>query len=236
MSETSQVQHARELRKHRRVFFAFPVTFTIGDITFEGQCQRIANIGMHIFTTEVAEPGPLWGEVSFALPGTGKLLVVPGRVLRSTVEDHKSGVLGGMLIMFGDLSREDQESIRDFVGLCIARSEEFGDMTQTEVCESSIPVRFFATDTPANQYVVNISEGGAFVRTLKPEPVTSIVNVDLYLPGSDAVSCIKAQVAWTREPEAGSANSGMGLKFLDIPKDVEASLTAFVDKYGVDVG
>jgi len=79
----------------------------------------------------------------------------------------------------------------------------------------------------------NISEGGIFVITHYLEPIGSIVELDILLPGQrrEPVT-IKGEVCWVRDydPSNSSVDPGMGLRFLDLSDEDKARIEAFVEQ------
>lgn len=226
-----------EKRRFRRVYFAFMVQASDSARTVIGRCQRISSSGLYVYAPDpFPDNHPI--RLRFVLPGQNDLLDVEGRVLRSRREDAGEGTLGGMLVLLARQMPECETAIREFVLTCILREKEYDDRyLPSEGPEGGaadvIPIRFFGTDLPLDEYVVNISEGGAFIRTLRPRVPGAQVLVDLYLPGSDQVTRLSARVAWTRPPDAsGSGLSGMGLEFLGVPPGVSEALRVFVDRFG----
>lgn len=72
----------------------------------------------------------------------------------------------------------------------------------------------------------NISRGGLFVATSTPEPVGQRLEVTFTLPGLDLPSTVPCEVRWVREREAGEP--GMGLRFLQIDRETESAIDAFL--------
>ena len=84
----------------------------------------------------------------------------------------------------------------------------------------SSPHNFFTGDSE------NISRGGLFVATHTPEPVGQRLEVTFTLPGLDLPSTVPCEVRWVREGQAGVP--GMGLRFLQIDRETEAAIDAFL--------
>jgi uncharacterized protein (TIGR02266 family) len=227
-----------ERRRFRRVFFAFQVEVSDGRRTVHGRCQRVASAGLFVFCAETFPIGTTL-RLKFKLPG-GDSIETQGKVLKTRAEDMDSRTLGGMQILFEHLETSTDTAIRDFVLKCIFRGADYNlrhlpSSDPDGDGDDVIPIRFFGTDQPLAEFVLNISEGGAFIRTLKPRASLTQVLVDLYLPGQPSVTRIEARVAWARSPSPEDpGRGGMGLEFLSVPPEVTASLRDFVDNYGED--
>jgi len=75
----------------------------------------------------------------------------------------------------------------------------------------------------------DICEGGAYVADLGVEPVGSVVDVELELPGRDAPVLARARIAWREGEEPGS---GGGVEFLRLQTADRKWLVEFVKKHG----
>lgn len=225
-------------RRHRRVPFAFPVVVRWKGNSLRGFCQRIATMGLYVYHHE---PYPIDAEVEleFALPVVEQAsLALRGRVRRSDGEDLVEGLLGGMQILFEDLGQEEQAILEMFVSSCIQREAEYSGMGPSLAELSLVPhfeVRYFGTGTSRSEYVEDISEGGVLIRTLRPVPKGSRVQLTLYLPGSQQVA-VDGTVVWSRRhdpKEPGKA--GIGIQFADIEPWAQQMIGSFVANFGEEV-
>lgn len=232
MEPTSQ--DFRDVRRHKRVYFAFKVEILDGPRTLFGRCQRIANSGMYVFCPTPIQTGQSVA-VRFALPGNKQELTVNARVHRFTSEDETTGLLGGMMLIFEDMGPSVELPIRDFVLSCIIRDQDY--LTRTaQNGHDAVSIRFFGTEQTDTEYVVNISEGGAFIRTLHPLDEGMNLNLDLYLPGCEQVTRISGKVAWSLTPNQSTDGlSGMGINFDGVPDDVSVAIKEFVENFGEEV-
>jgi len=222
-------------RLHRRVPFAFNVDFK-GHAGEPGACQRVAAVGAHLYTPHVLPSGSNT-LLTFTLPDESLTRVVSrGRVLQAQPEDPSAKKLGGMKVMFVDLDETDEEAIRSFVLRCIKREEEYSAVRA--LSPEGRPVysaRFFGTETDTDSYVVDISEGGMYVRTLGLPEVGADVLADLYLPGAGAVTRVEAEIMWVRPHDPNKpGRAGCGLKFRDVPDETLDLIVKFVDRFGTD--
>lgn len=75
---------------------------------------------------------------------------------------------------------------------------------------------------------VNLSCRGVFIRTADPLPVNRTLTVRFHLPGGPGPFQVLGRVIWSN-PEAGrSYPQGMGLSFVDLPKERGDQIGAFV--------
>ena len=222
-------------RRHRRVPFAFNVDFR-GHAGDPGACQRIAAVGLHAYTPHVIPSGEST-LLSFTLPDEALTRVVTsGRVLQSQPEDPAVGALGGMKVLFVDLDPHDEEAIRSFVLLCIKREEEYSAVRALSPEGRRVySARFFGTETVGSSYVVDISEGGMYVRTHELPEVGEDVLADLYLPGAGAVTRVEAEIMWVRPHDPNKpGRAGCGLKFGHVPDETRDLIVRFVERFGTD--
>ena len=95
--------------------------------------------------------------------------------------------------------------------------------------------RFFGTGGVQDSYVVDISEGGLYVRTLELAEAGEEVLVDLYVPGAGEVTRVGGQVVWKRPHDPNNPGSaGVGIQFGDLPDHAAALIRDFVEIFGTD--
>lgn len=75
----------------------------------------------------------------------------------------------------------------------------------------SLPVRITHEGKTRGEFVIDVSQGGAFVRCVKPPPVHSVVGLTMRPPRSITSLKLKARVCWHRTT---GADQGMGMEFL----------------------
>jgi uncharacterized protein (TIGR02266 family) len=110
------------------------------------------------------------------------------------------------------------------------------DQTSTEAVrryprfEVEIWVDFTTLDTVTSSYVLNLSQGGVFIKSESPLPLDADVDLVLTLPSGDPVQA-RGRVVWnhdlTRESEAEV--SGCGIQFLNISDGDRALLRDYLD-------
>jgi uncharacterized protein (TIGR02266 family) len=80
-------------------------------------------------------------------------------------------------------------------------------------------------------WAVNISRGGIFINTRKPEPVGSVVKLIISLPDAAFPFDLTGRVIRAHYPDADSDQvPGMGIEFFDVDDDKKARLERFVDR------
>lgn len=220
-------------RRHKRVPFAFDVELG-GAPGRPGHCQRIAAAGLVVYTPHVLPAGEEI-DLAFSLPDQALTRIsVTGRVLQTHVEDTAARTLGSMKVLFLGLDAHDEEAIRSFVLRCIRREAEYSQVASVVPDERRIfAARFFGTETDTDSYVVDISEGGLYVRTLKLPQRGEMVHADLYIPGAGVVTRVGATVMWIRDHDANEpGKAGCGLQFGALPDDARSLIREFVEMFG----
>ena len=76
----------------------------------------------------------------------------------------------------------------------------------------------------------NISEGGMFLCTDEPIPKETVVNVKFSLPFNNEQFELRAEVERTVPPDQRGTESGMGLKFLELPDAVRKEIRRFIQQ------
>ena len=66
-----------------------------------------------------------------------------------------------------------------------------------------------------SDYTKNISKGGTFIKTSRPQPVGSRCQFAFSLPALSHPLMLEGEVAWVRTPEeGGDGDPGMGIRFV----------------------
>jgi len=78
-------------------------------------------------------------------------------------------------------------------------------------------------------YVMNMSTGGAFIKTNQLLPVDAEFAFSLQLPGDPEIMYIDGRVVWTKFV-CNSSPAGMGIQFINILPDHQKKISAFVEQ------
>jgi uncharacterized protein (TIGR02266 family) len=83
------------------------------------------------------------------------------------------------------------------------------------------------------QYLaMNLGKGGLFLKTLLPLESGTMLRCAFRLPDGGSPIIANAKVAWTRRgAEAREHSAGMGIRFINLAKDEQHRLRAFVTDY-----
>lgn len=79
-------------------------------------------------------------------------------------------------------------------------------------------------------YATAMSEQGVFIRTLKPLPIGTTVKLGLDLPSARPI-IVQGEVIYSiPEDTEKLTEPGMGIRFLDLDKDLQEGLRKFIDE------
>ena len=98
--------------------------------------------------------------------------------------------------------------------------------------QAEIEVHFKSYDQFFKEYTKNISKGGIFIKSGKPLPSQTVIEIKIFLPGHKDALDVVGEVVHTIEPEIAKERGwepGMGIHFVDFPEDVQQRLTHYVD-------
>ena len=85
-------------------------------------------------------------------------------------------------------------------------------------------------------YMLNVSNGGLFVKTETPLPLDSPVILKLKLPGEEDMIEIEGRVIWINpKGRKNSFPKGMGIQFEKMSKESEKRIKQFVSKYQKEI-
>lgn len=76
--------------------------------------------------------------------------------------------------------------------------------------------------------MVNLSMGGAFVKSEDPCPPGTPITLRFYLDETSAPLSVAAEVAWSRRPAQGNGEPGMGVKFVQVGGDDHRRLREYL--------
>jgi len=95
--------------------------------------------------------------------------------------------------------------------------------------EVNLEIRYRSAHEFLTAYAKNISGGGIFIRTVKPLPLNSEVQLRFGLPSTPQPFAIKGLVVWTNPYANRTAfPTGMGIKFLELDPDEKEIIEGFV--------
>jgi uncharacterized protein (TIGR02266 family) len=76
--------------------------------------------------------------------------------------------------------------------------------------------------------MLNLSVGGAFIRTEEPCPPGSTITLRFYLDESSVPLSVTGEVVWLRRPGQNGGDPGMGVKFHVITDDAQRQLREYL--------
>jgi uncharacterized protein (TIGR02266 family) len=104
----------------------------------------------------------------------------------------------------------------------------------------SLKVRFKSAtvDDFVEQYSIDISRGGTFIKSKKPMAVGTLLKFEFQLKDESRLIHGVGRVVWKRDPENADADNpaGMGVKFIKMDPESRALVQQIVDKRGDQPG
>jgi uncharacterized protein (TIGR02266 family) len=112
--------------------------------------------------------------------------------------------------------------------LAAAKEEVQADaMRFEERVATELPVRLFYDGKKRQEFLCDLSQGGAFVRTFMPLPVGATLEMDVRPPRALLRIRLKGRVAWVRQ--TGAAR-GMGIEFVFDAPDQATRVRGLLEK------
>lgn len=104
-------------------------------------------------------------------------------------------------------------------------------MSQPRPPDPSAPVEIQVDyETVVSGHSLSLSRSGIFLWTADPLPVSRIITLRFHLPGIAEPFRVQGEVIWSNSKPGKTSPQGMGVKFLDLPKEQAEKLGAFVAK------
>jgi uncharacterized protein (TIGR02266 family) len=95
--------------------------------------------------------------------------------------------------------------------------------------EVELPVRFTHAGTTSSETIVDLSLGGAFIRTTKPIGLGELLELHLRPPRALRSINLVGQVAWTKET---GRMPGMGIEFIGADEKTQQKLQKLLEQAG----
>lgn len=104
-----------------------------------------------------------------------------------------------------------------------------------ERVEVEVEVRYRTVQGFLAAYSRNISGGGLFVRTPRPQPLNQHVQLRFTLPGLDHRFEMGGVVVWTNASPRSAFPLGMGIKFLQVAPEDSDRISEYVKNAGMQM-
>lgn len=92
---------------------------------------------------------------------------------------------------------------------------------------TNIEIVFREAGSFIKSYMLNVSNGGVFIRTDHPLPLDSVLALRMQLPDDKEKMDIRGRVVWANS-KAKSFPAGMGIQFITIAPEHRDKIAAFV--------
>jgi len=85
-------------------------------------------------------------------------------------------------------------------------------------------------------YMLNVSNGGLFIKTENPLPLDSPVHLKMKLPGEANTMEVEGRVVWNNpKGRKNSFPKGMGIQFVKMLPEYAEKMQGFVEKYRKEI-
>ncbi|MFC1591616.1 TIGR02266 family protein [Thermodesulfobacteriota bacterium] len=102
---------------------------------------------------------------------------------------------------------------------------------KTPRIETNIEIMFKEKGSFIKAYMINVSNGGVFIKTENPLPLEAPVHLKMNLPGENEYMDIRGMVVWSNPKGTNNAfPNGMGIQFVTVQPDDKAKIQEFVDE------
>jgi uncharacterized protein (TIGR02266 family) len=101
---------------------------------------------------------------------------------------------------------------------------------------TKIEITFKEPGSLIRAYMLNVSNGGIFVKTDKPIKLDSVVSLIIGLPGDPEKMEIQGRVVWSNPTgDKSSFPKGMGLQFVNLNSENREKIGDFVDTHSNEI-
>jgi len=102
--------------------------------------------------------------------------------------------------------------------------------------ETNIDILFKESGAFIKSYMLNVSNGGLFLKTENPLQIDSLVTIRMKLPGDTENMEIQGCVVWSNPKGKNNAfPSGMGIQFVKMSPEHKKKIEAFVSQYTKEI-
>ena len=94
-----------------------------------------------------------------------------------------------------------------------------------------VEVTYKTADVFTSNLSINISTGGIFIKTPKPPPMGTMLDLEFSLPDQHKTIKADGKIVWVQHPSAKSSMpAGMGIKFRQISAEDLQEISEYVKK------
>jgi type IV pilus assembly protein PilZ len=92
----------------------------------------------------------------------------------------------------------------------------------------NIRIDYQTVDAFFSEFASNINQGGLYIKTAKPLPPGTGLNIQFLLPGKSRPIQVRGEVVWVNERTTKGINPGMGIRFEDLDAETKAEINELV--------
>jgi type IV pilus assembly protein PilZ len=93
---------------------------------------------------------------------------------------------------------------------------------------TNIEIKFREKGSFVRSYMLNVNNGGLFLKTEKPLSIDAEVTMRIQLPDDQEMMVVEGRVVWTNK-KSKAFPAGMGIQFTEIMPEHQKKIKAFVD-------
>ena len=93
---------------------------------------------------------------------------------------------------------------------------------------TNIEIKFREKGSFVRSYMLNVNNGGLFLKTEKPLVIDAEVTMRIQLPDDQEIMSVEGRVVWTNK-KSKAFPSGMGIQFTEIMPEHKEKIKSFVD-------
>lgn len=117
-----------------------------------------------------------------------------------------------------------------------AKEPAVDDKRITQRCETKIDILFKESGAFIRSYMLNISNGGLFLKTEKPLPIDALVTMLIRMPGQTEQMEIQGRVVWSNPRGKNTAfPCGMGIQFAKMKPEHAKVIEDFVAQHQKEI-
>ncbi len=226
------MEYPEKRRKHPRLGATVEVRYkSIKDFLIEYS----RNLSKGGFFMATPDPLPEGSKVrlQFYLPESSKEIKVLGKVIHTITRENgrQRNQEPGMGIRFTDFSPSKRKEIDEYIeGLFAEKDVSIETRRQHPRFDARIKVGFKSTRAFLWAYSEDISKGGIFIKTTKPMPLNSRVQLKLCLPGRSKEISVVGKVVYIVKEGNTRKVPGMGLQLVDFDKGVKKEIEEYLEE------
>jgi type IV pilus assembly protein PilZ len=109
-----------------------------------------------------------------------------------------------------------------------ARGESPVDRRSAPRLPINIRIDYHTVDAFFSEFAGNINQGGLYIKTMKPLPPGTRLNIQFLLPNNSRPLQVQGEVVWVNEKTTKGINPGMGIRFEALEAEAKRQINDLV--------